>query len=266
MKKYWLITCLILTAIIVGTEFHNHPIPVISNVVEAQSLNGPELPRVYINTAYVLPSGGTISVPAGGNLQAALNAASPGDVIVLEAGATYLAPSDGLVLPYKPGSGWITIQTSNLAGLPPEGARVNPSLHSSSMPKILARDAGPAVVAATRAGEGAPHHYRLVGIEIALAPSVTLNFGLVRFGESNSVQSSLAAVPHDLIIDRCYIHGRGRRNQARASRSTARATAVIDSYISECHGVGLDTQAIAGGTGRGLSRSSTTTSKARART
>src|SRR5688500_12395348 len=113
MKGYWLTTiCLITTAILFASEFHKNLFPGINSVVEAQSLNGPELPRVYLNTAYVPPSGSTITVPAGGNIQAALNAASPGDVIVLEAGATYLSPSDGLVLPYKSGSGWITIQTS----------------------------------------------------------------------------------------------------------------------------------------------------------
>ena len=33
--------------------------------------------------------GATLTVNAGGNLQAALNAAQPGDVILLEAGATF---------------------------------------------------------------------------------------------------------------------------------------------------------------------------------
>ncbi|HKG21591.1 MAG TPA: hypothetical protein VKC34_06795, partial [Blastocatellia bacterium] len=251
MKRYWLTACLIFTAIILAGEFHKSPIPIISNIAEAQALSGPELPRVYLNTAYVLPSGSRISVPAGGDLQSALNAASPGDVIVLQAGAAYIAPSDGLVLPYKSGSGWVTIQTSNLAGIPLEGSRVNPSVHSAAMPKILSRDAGPAIAAVTRAGQGAPHHYRFVGIEISLAPTVTFNYGLVRFGESNSTQTTLAAVPSDLIIDRCYIHGRADTTLARGVSLNSARSSVIDSYISECHGVGFDTQAISGWNGPG---------------
>ena len=44
----------------------------------------PELPRVFIDTTLVSPSGNTIAVPAGGDFQAALNTAQPGDVIKLE--------------------------------------------------------------------------------------------------------------------------------------------------------------------------------------
>ena len=50
----------------------------------------PELPREYIDTTYQLPTGGTThTVNAGDDLQAAIDAANPGDVIVLEAGATF---------------------------------------------------------------------------------------------------------------------------------------------------------------------------------
>ena len=51
-------------------------------------------------------SGATLTIPAGGDLQAALNNAAPGDTIVLAAGATY---TGSFVLPAKSGSGVITI-------------------------------------------------------------------------------------------------------------------------------------------------------------
>src|SRR5690606_11936427 len=82
-----------------------------------------ELPRVTLDTRYVPPTGNTIVVPAGGSLQAALNAAERGDVIQLAAGATF---SGNFVLPAKPGTGWITITTAT--ALPPEGTRVTPSM------------------------------------------------------------------------------------------------------------------------------------------
>jgi nitrous oxidase accessory protein NosD len=39
-----------------------------------------------------IASAATLVVPAGGDLQAAINSAAPGDTIVLEAGATYRGP------------------------------------------------------------------------------------------------------------------------------------------------------------------------------
>jgi hypothetical protein len=57
----------------------------------------------------------TINVGPKGNVQAALNAAQPGDTIVLEAGASYV----GFRLPYKVGTGtdvdWITITAASIA-------------------------------------------------------------------------------------------------------------------------------------------------------
>ena len=78
----------------------------------------PELPRVLIDTTYVAPAGATIAVGAGGNLQEALNRAQPGDVVSLEAGATFRG---NFVLPNKTGTGWIVIRTSAAdASLPME--------------------------------------------------------------------------------------------------------------------------------------------------
>ncbi|MBI4014154.1 MAG: hypothetical protein HY359_17685, partial [Candidatus Rokubacteria bacterium] len=84
----------------------------------------PQLPLVYLDTAYVAPTGAVINVSAGGDLQAALNQAQPGDVVQLQAGATF---TGNFALPYKSGTGWIYIQSSALASLPPAGTRVSPA-------------------------------------------------------------------------------------------------------------------------------------------
>jgi hypothetical protein len=117
----------------------------------------------------------TIAVPAGGDLQAALNAAQPGDTIVLEAGATYMGT---FTLPVKSGSSYITIQSSRLAELPSEGQRVSPA-QASLMPKLVSPGSGSAalITAATA------HHYQLIGIEIAPATDTTFVYDLVGFGE-----------------------------------------------------------------------------------
>src|SRR2546427_70887 len=71
----------------------------------AAAATPPELPRSYVDTTYVPPTGTVIFVPAGGDLQAALNAAQLGDVIELQAGASWRG---SFGLPKKSGNGWIT--------------------------------------------------------------------------------------------------------------------------------------------------------------
>src|SRR6267142_355522 len=59
----------------------------------------------------------TITVNAGGNLQAALDAARPGDIIVLQAGAVF---TGSYKLAAKGGAAYITIRSSAPDGsLPP---------------------------------------------------------------------------------------------------------------------------------------------------
>src|SRR5262245_11561272 len=69
----------------------------------------PASPSVFLDTSPPTQTGKTISVPAGGNFQAALNSALPGDTIELAAGATF---SGNFLMPKKTGSGWVWIRTS----------------------------------------------------------------------------------------------------------------------------------------------------------
>src|SRR4029077_8332809 len=107
----------------------------------------------------------TIVVPGGGDFQAALNAASFGDTIILQAGATYQT-ANGFVLPYKgAGTGtdadYITIQTSNLAGIAAANTRINPTLHIAAMARLISTGGYPVISTVTGA-----HHYKLIGLEI----------------------------------------------------------------------------------------------------
>jgi len=84
-----------------------------------------ERPRVFLDTTYAPPPGTILTVPAGGDLQKALDGARPGDIIALEAGATFGGP---FTLPAKTGSEWIVIRTSAAdTAHPPPGTRVDPS-------------------------------------------------------------------------------------------------------------------------------------------
>ena len=91
----------------------------------------------------------TIAVPAGGDLQAALNAAQPGDVITLAPGATYVG---NFVLPNKGAIGsYITIRSAAPdASLPPAGVRISPS-DAAQLPKIRSANSVSALRTATAA-------------------------------------------------------------------------------------------------------------------
>src|SRR5262249_41397972 len=87
-------------------------------------------PRIIIKTFVILLTllvtasaafSATLVVPAGGDLQAAINSAAPGDTIVLDAGATYRGP---FTLVNKSGDSYITIQSSRASEI---SGRVTPS-------------------------------------------------------------------------------------------------------------------------------------------
>jgi hypothetical protein len=203
----------------------------------------PELPRALVDTRYVPPTGNTIAVRAGGNVQSALDAARPGDVILLDAGASFVG---NFTLPAKTGSGWITVRSSAPdATLPPEGRRITPSF-SAVLPKLVSPNSEPALRTAPRA-----HHYRLIGVELTVASNVTRNYGIVALGDGSDAQNSLDEVPTNIILDRVYVHGHATLNLRRCVALNSAASAVIDSYLSDCHEKGADSQAICGWNGPG---------------
>jgi hypothetical protein len=199
-----------------------------------------ELPRVYLDTRYTAPQGRIVNVPAGGNLQAALDGAQRGDQIVLQAGATY---TGNFVLPAKAGTEWIVIRTSGT--LPAEGTRVGPA-DAPQMARIVSPNVSPALQTAPGAS-----FYRLMGLEITYASSVTSAYTLVAIGTSAQSQDALAKVPTDIVFDRTYIHGHANVSFQRCLGINSARTAVVDSYLSACHGRGMDSQAIWGANGPG---------------
>jgi hypothetical protein len=206
----------------------------------SRAANSPALPLAYIDTA-IHSSIRSISVSRGGDLQAAINNANPGDEILLPAGAVFTGP---ITLKNKSGSGWITIRTDST--LPAPGIRVGPG-DASNMARIVAPGRNePAIKAASGA-----HHYRLIGIEVTKINSSAATGDLILFGENTSAQTSLSSVPRDIILDRVYAHGDSSSDLKHCVTLNGASLAVIDSYISDCHSVGQDAQAIFGSNGPG---------------
>ena len=180
----------------------------------------------------------TLVVPAGGNLQTAINNAVPGDTIVLEAGATYRGP---FILPKKTGDSYITIQSSRASEIV---GRV--TLAQRGLLASLRSNIGGDPVIRTAAGA---HHYKLIGLEISTVSATDLVYDLVRLGTSS--QTDLASVPHHLVLDRLWIHGFSTQTVQRGISLNSADTTISNSHISDIHAVGFDTQAICGWNGPG---------------
>jgi hypothetical protein len=95
------------------------------------------------------------------------------------------------------------------------------------------------------------HHYRLIGLEITTTPGQTVAGDLVELGDGSAAQNSLDKVAHDLILDRVYIHAGRTVSVHRCVALNSARTAIVDSWLSECHGAGMESQAIAGWNGPG---------------
>ena len=200
-----------------------------------------ELPRSYVDVALPAMTGRSIGVLAGGDVQAAIDAAQPGDEIVLQPGATYVG---NLMLRRKTGTGWITIRTAG--SLPAPGTRVTPA-EAGQMPKLVPQFPPIAVIST----ESGAHHYRLIGLEVS-APGATMAYSLINLGEGDSrVQTSMADVPHHLVLDRMYVHGTPTLDFQRCVSLNSAETAIVDSWIDECHGYNMESHAIGGWNGPG---------------
>lgn len=193
----------------------------------------PTLPQAWVDTAYT-PAACTVTVNSGGNVQTAINNASLGDTICLEAGATF---TGNFTLPNKgAGTSYIVITTTGT--LPAQGTRVAPA-DATQMAKLTAGSGNILAVA-----NGA-HHYRFVGIEIT--PSAYLN----ALAEFQSPGGTASDTPSFIIFDRCYLHGHVTLGTRRGIGFQVASGAVIDSYLSQFMEVGGDAQAIAAWNGPG---------------
>jgi hypothetical protein len=182
----------------------------------------------------------TIVVPPGGNLQSAINAAQPGDRIILDANQDYICASP-CVLPVKSGADFITIESSRYAEIP-----VRDFFSKEPTPavaQLLVRiksfySTEPVFLTAPGA-----HHYKLLGLD--LMPASGQATRIVEFGTTGSSQDTLAEVPSDLVIDKSWIHAEPTQDVQRCVALNSKNTDITNSWISECHGRGYDTQAIA---------------------
>ncbi|MFY9558661.1 MAG: hypothetical protein WAQ52_00365 [Terriglobales bacterium] len=224
--------------------------------------DGPaELPRVTVASSLTdTPAPGSIvAVNAGGNLQAALNNAFCGDIVELQAGATF---SGNFTFPAKncDDRHWIIVRTSaHDSALPPEGQRVTPCYAGVvSLPgrpqyacanpqKVMARiEYGKSADGPFIFCNGA-NHYRLIGLEITRTAGVKSAPSLV------SVEPG--GVADHIVVDRSWLHGTTQdETRIGVHLNGTSYVAVVDSYFSDFHctdgtGTCTDAHAVGGGNG-----------------
>src|ERR1019366_6765821 len=229
-------------------------------VTAGGNFDGPaELPRVTVPSAMTdTPAPGTvISVNAGGDLQSALNNANCGDVIQLQAGATFTGK---FIVPAKNCdiNHWIIVRTSAPdSALPAEGQRATPCYagvaslpgrpqYSCANPKnvmakvqIQTQGTGPFQFAT-----GA-NHYRFIGLEIT-RPAGTPGGGLLVSGKGTADR---------LVVDRSWLHGALQDETHNGVNMDGMTNvAVVDSYFSDFHCISMtgtctDAHAVSGGLG-----------------
>jgi len=204
-----------------------------------------ELPRRTVSAAYPA-SRRELRLDADANLQAAIDSARPGDALLLPPGAVY---EGNFVLPNKGDSDdWIVIRTDvddALLGAP--GSRMTPTTAKSAM---LAALVTPNQTAAITTQLGA-NHYRLVGVDVHVRGGVRDVNALIRFGTASSAQSTPELIARDLIVDRSWVHGSPTLELKRCIMLNSGSTAVVDSWLGECHSNQGDSQAIIGWNGPG---------------
>src|SRR6266853_3146902 len=225
-------------------------------VVAGGNFDGPaELPRVTVPSAMsdTPAPGSVISVNAGGDLQSALNSAHCGDVIHLQAGATFTGK---FIVPAKScdNNHWIIIRTSSPDSLlPAEGRRATPcyagvaSLPGRPQYSCASPNNVMAKVQMQTAGAGpfqiAPgaNYYRFIGLEITRAAT----------GPAQLI-SGKGTADH-IVVDRSWLHGSAQdETQLGVSLSGMTNVAVVDSYFSDFHCISItgtctDAHAVAGG-------------------
>jgi hypothetical protein len=201
----------------------------------------------------------TLTVCASGcaysNFQLALNAAQPGDTILLRAGETFVG---NFVLPAKGASNSAPILIRSDADdsvLPAAGTRLVPagSTGANTALNRLARLKGVGggwkntPVLQTAAGA---HNYLLQFLDVdGIAQE---GWGtLIEWGNNSDTQTSLSAVPYGIVLDRVFVHGHPIKGQKRCIALNGRALDVINSYVSACAAFEIDSQAIAGFNGPG---------------
>ena len=181
------------------------------------------------------PNGVKWNVSTSNGLSNALANAACGDIIQITAGSTI---SGNFTYAKKcSAQKYITIQTSGIASLPPEGTRIKPcyagvasetgypNFNCSSTKNVMAKLIAPNNISVLTINPGASY-LRVIGIEFTRQTGTGINFSLV--------QSNGDPADH-LVFDQVYMHGDQKTDETtRGLNATGMSyVAVVDSFFSD---------------------------------
>jgi hypothetical protein len=199
-------------------------------------------------------SGATLRVCASGctyaSVQAAIDAAQPGDTILLRAGETFVG---NYTLRDKGSStAFITIRSDAPdSSLPAAGVRLVPegrtgaNTSRTALARLLGAGDRAKSTPVIRTAAGA-HHYILRFLDIDGAAQVGYET-LIALG----IDKTDPDPPHHIVFDRDYIHGHKMKGQKRGIALNAKSIDILNSYIADMKAVNTDGQAISGWNGTG---------------
>src|SRR5438552_10605502 len=226
------------------------------------SADGPaSAPIACYHTAQsATPSAGSVvQVAPTSNLQTAIDNATCGDTLVLQAGRSY----PGFSLPAKncDAGRYVTIRSSALgSGLPAEGVRATPcnagvaslpgrpALNCTSVNNVMARIAGVAKAGRIISNTAGANYYRLIGLEIA---DTGANGSLGGFYDLVLLKTA-----DHIIFDRCWMHVSTLGEDVKGlDFESSSYIALIDSFVSDIHSkvssYAADSSAVSSMTGTG---------------
>ena len=238
-------------------------VPILSICLFAQSTgyDGPaQLPIATVTSsmAQTPAPGAIITVNAGDDLQAALNAAQCGNTIQLQAGATFTGI---FKFPARScdNNHWIIVRTSSPdSALPAEGQRLTPCYAAvASLPgrpqytcnnpqNVLAKLVDSGLIGPVIFQTGA-NHYRLIGLELT-RPTGTR-------GAVTLISVAPGGTASYIVLDRSWVHGTTQdESRVGFELSGTNNVAVVNSYFNDFHctaisGTCSEAHAVHGGSG-----------------
>lgn len=205
-----------------------------------ETYKGIELPREKVIVPPV-PTTCNVTLAQGQDLQAALNQIQGGQTLCLMPGTSF---KGNFRLRKNLTNKWITIRAHPSTLLPAENQRIRPDIHTQ-LP-ILEADCCDSVLQA----DAQANYYQVIGLRIrSLANSDYTHYNLVLL--YNEEARTEADMLHHFVFDRCYMHGVPGRNIRRSMGINTGWAAVTNSYFSENHERGADSQAIGTWAARG---------------
>jgi hypothetical protein len=201
------------------------------------------------------PAQKKVTVKDGRKLQETLNAARPGDEIVLDAGAAF---TGNFTLPAK--DGWVTLTSSRCAEITPGQYGIDPESEPLTA-RIETPNVGPALSAPPRS-----RNWRLQCLTITQNRAVgEYGYALVQLGDGSreGTQKTRADAPGPFEFDRVIIRARDDRTQVQGGITLNSAdTTIRNSRISGIKWRGVQTYGIGGWNGPGPFRIENTTVEA----